>query len=97
MNVIDYFQAPINYFWQWEEGGEVIVVTGGSTIGYRGHIANLLNSIAPLGLPSFGSFLLVMVATNDTLDDSLQYIKDILKNHFVESNISFIENSSGVI
>lgn len=91
MNLGDYFQSHINYFWQWEENADVVVIKDGSTIGYRAHIALLINSIAPLGLPPFGSFLLVLAAINSTIDDSLKSIENILSMHLEKGNFGYLE------
>lgn len=91
MNLGDYFQAYTNYFWQWEENANVVVIKDGSTIGYRAHIALLINSIAPQGLPPFGSFLLVLAATNSTLDDSLKSIENNLSMHLEKGNFGYLQ------
>jgi hypothetical protein len=64
--VIDYFQAPENYFWQWTENGEVIEWVGGKTICYREELIPLLKSLLPLGIPPLSSVLLVLSACQDT-------------------------------
>ncbi|GAB2813582.1 ribosomal protein L7/L12 [Ferruginibacter profundus] len=75
MNFSDYYQCYNDYFWTWEEDAEVLSIPGGSTIAYREHVATILTDIAEQGLPPFGSFLLAMIATNKTVDDSLQLVR----------------------
>ncbi|MGC4104122.1 hypothetical protein [Ferruginibacter sp.] len=71
-----YYQSSKDYFWAWEDAGDVIAVTGGSTIAYTKYAAELLETLAENGLPSFGAFLLTMIATNNTIDDSLHQVKE---------------------
>lgn len=78
MNPVTYYQTYSNYFWQWEEEGDVLAVTGGSTIGYREQVAEILIGLAENGLPPFGSILLVIIASNVTLDDSVTKAENIL-------------------
>jgi ribosomal protein L7/L12 len=82
MNVVDYFQGHQDYFWQWEEDAEVVALQGGSTIAYRAQIVLLLNTLAPQGLPPFGSFLLALVAINRSADSELSFIKNNLINYW---------------
>jgi ribosomal protein L7/L12 len=109
MNVVDYFQSYKNYFWLWEDDAEVATISGGSTIGYKQQIAEYLVTLAHKGLPPFGSFLLVMIATNKTMDNSLDFIKSSLiknfglfdENYFQESEefigaFTFLKNVSRV-
>ena len=81
MNFSDYYQSYNNYFWLWEEDAEVLAIAGGSTIAFREQAAELLTGLAEEGLPPFGSFLLAMIATNKTIDDSLGFIQDKLAGY----------------
>lgn len=78
MNAIDYFQAYDNYFWTWEDDFEVISMVQGSTITYRLQIINLLNQMALNGLPPFGSVLLALIATNETMEDNIAHVRSHL-------------------
>ncbi|KIC92612.1 hypothetical protein [Flavihumibacter solisilvae] len=75
----EYFQPCTNYFWQLEDDGEVIAVPGGRTIGYSRHLIETLEPLSAQGLPPFGAFLLVMVATNEDSANKLGRIKTILQ------------------
>jgi len=60
---MDYFQDYTKYFWRWEDDGEVIVIDR-MTVIYQKQLQELLISISEIGLPKFGSLLLVIAATN---------------------------------
>lgn len=64
MDTLHYFRSHKDYFWQWEEGGEVIAIPGGSTICYREQLVSILSNLTHFGLPSLGSVLLVLAALN---------------------------------
>lgn len=64
MEMQDYFRPHKGYFWQWEDRGEVLSITGGNTIAYRQYVLDLLEHLSHNGLPPFGSVLLVLLATN---------------------------------
>jgi MoxR-vWA-beta-propeller ternary system domain bpX0 len=72
VNSAAYYQSYNNYFWQWEEDGDVLAITGGSTIAYKQQVAEILLGLAENGLPPFGSVLLVMIGSNVTMDDSVK-------------------------
>lgn len=91
----DYFRYTQDYFWKWEDDGEVIGINGGSTIVYTEELIQILDAVSIHGLPSFGSILLAIIATNSTLDNSMNYIqvlfKKISENH-IKNNI-WIQNT----
>ena len=65
-NAEQYFQAYHSYFWQWEDGSEVIAIPNGSTIAYRALVLDTIQLLSGQGLPPFGSLLLAIMATNPT-------------------------------
>ena len=79
MNLFDYYQSYRQYFWVWEEDAQVLAVTGGSTIGFREQIEEILTGMAEQGLPPFGSFLLAMIATNRTMDNPVENVASIIR------------------
>ncbi|MGG9962277.1 ribosomal protein L7/L12 [Ferruginibacter sp. SUN106] len=90
MNFSDYYQSYKDYFWAWEEDAEVLVIPGGSTIAYREQAATMLTDLAEQGLPTFGAFLLAMIATNKTIDDSLALIRSKVNDIFnKEADVSY--------
>ena len=64
-NNYTYFQATNNAFWRWEDGGDVIALTNGCTIAYKGLIVQVIQSMASQGIPAFGELLLAIIATNE--------------------------------
>ncbi|MFT3680428.1 MAG: ribosomal protein L7/L12 [Ferruginibacter sp.] len=78
MNLQDYYRCYNDYFWTWEEEGGVLAIPGGSTIGFSKQVAEILGAMAEQGLPPFGSFLLAMIATNKTMDDSVGRAESII-------------------
>lgn len=76
MELNAYFQSYEDYFWQWESDEEVpdargntdnnlLSVPGYGAIAYRVLVEEILKMLQPNGLPPFGSFLLLLVATQD--------------------------------
>lgn len=82
MNPNDYFRYTEDYFWTWEDEGDVIAITEGSTIIYTEELIQILDAVTIYGLPSFGSLLLTIIATNSTIDNSVNYISELLKKIF---------------
>ncbi|MBP6386801.1 MAG: hypothetical protein KA313_02535 [Pseudarcicella sp.] len=80
MNGKDYFQNYQDYFWEWEENAEVISIPNGSTVAYTDALIEPLKTISAFGLPPFGSFLLTIIATNITADDSLLSVYKIIND-----------------
>lgn len=64
MAKLNYFQSFENYFWQWEEMGEVVCIPGGSTIAYKAFLKDVIPLVSVQGLPPFGALLLAIIATN---------------------------------
>ena len=59
---IDYLRAPANGLWHWAENGAVLVWHDGSTIAFREEIAQIIEWLAPNGLPSFGTVVFLLAA-----------------------------------
>jgi hypothetical protein len=66
-----YFSGFRDYFWQWEDAGEVIAIPHGPTIIYREHLLTIMESLNPEGTPVFGALLLAIVATNPESESAL--------------------------
>jgi len=76
--VVKYLQSYDDHFWHYENAGKVIAIPDGKTIGYSEFImSEIIDQLAPQGLPRFGSLLLAMVATNP---QGLKTIENILTN-----------------
>ncbi|NJO02198.1 MAG: hypothetical protein HC880_11365 [Bacteroidia bacterium] len=97
MDLYRYFQSYHDYFWQWDDGAEVIVVPGGSTIAYRAFVVEILKKLSGQGIPPLGSLLLTLIATNADADENLNalFVK-LITNHrdpdeVVSRAISFLK------
>ena len=74
-----YFQAYNNYFWQWEEEGNVIAVPNGNTIAYWPRVKAILDKIHLQGLPRFGPFLLALAATSNNGAETIKGAVDTIR------------------
>ncbi len=59
---LDYLRASVNSPWRWDEDGNVVVWSDGTTLAFREEIAQILQWLAPNGLPSFGAIVLMLAA-----------------------------------
>lgn len=75
-----YFQSFNNYFWQWEEDFEITAIPKENTIAYKDFLKDILQFLTPQGIPSFGSLLLVTIATNPKGEKSLDIVYSIINN-----------------
>ena len=82
----DYFQSHTDYFWQWEEEGEVIAIPAGGTIAYREFVVALLKQLSDQGIPAFGALLLTIIATNPNAEHSLDTVYALLNKRLGTSN-----------
>ncbi|MEM1008285.1 MAG: hypothetical protein AAGJ35_04715, partial [Myxococcota bacterium] len=80
-----YFQSYRNYFWQWEEHATVLTIPNGSTIAYREQIGTIVAALCPDGLPPFGALLLALIATNNTVEDTLERVSAIIETFFSDA------------
>lgn len=61
--ITTYFTSNRNYFWSWEDNGEVVTFPSHhTTIGYREDIVMVLKDLSKSISPNFGSVLLVLYA-----------------------------------
>lgn len=59
---INYLRAPPNGPWRWAEEGSVVVWSDGTTVAFREEVAQILQWLAPNGLPPFGAIVLMLAA-----------------------------------
>src|SRR6266536_5695904 len=59
---IEYLRAPAGGLWRWADNGAVLVWHDGSTIAFREEIRQILEWLAPNGLPSFGAIVFLLAA-----------------------------------
>src|SRR6266853_10877 len=57
---ISYLQAPANGLWRWAEDGDVLVWSDGATVSFRAEIIQILQWLAPNGVPPFGAIALML-------------------------------------
>lgn len=88
MNFYRYFQAHLDYFWQWEEDTQIIAIPNGNTIVYRQLALEILEHLSPQGLPSFGCILLAIIATNSDAETNLNTIGGIARKLFLRKGSS---------
>ena len=55
-------RAPAKGLWQWAENGAVLVWHDGTTIAFRQEISQILEWLAPNGLPSFDAIVFLLAA-----------------------------------
>ena len=73
----NYFNTYKGYFWHWDcdeehvndETHYLATITDGQSIAYYPKIKDLLEDLKHQGLPPFGSILLVLIATNENIDE----------------------------
>ncbi len=99
MELNDYFQSYEPYFWQWESDKDVpdargntdnnlLSVPGAGAIAYRVLVEEILNLLRPNGLPPFGSFLLLLAATQKRYEHNTYF--DIIRQ-LPQSKLPYIE------
>ncbi|MGC3961066.1 MAG: hypothetical protein QM813_24990 [Verrucomicrobiota bacterium] len=59
---IQYLRAPAHGLWRWAEDGKVLTWNDGSTIAFREEIVQILEWLAPHGLPPFGAVAFLLAA-----------------------------------
>ena len=61
-HAIQYLRAPGNGLWHWAENGAVLVWHDGTTIAFREEVVQIIECLAPNGLPSFGAIVFLLAA-----------------------------------
>src|SRR5262245_39736163 len=64
---VEYLRAPANGLWRWAESGSVLVWRDGSTVAFREEVIQILEWLAPNGLPSFGAIVFLLAACRGKL------------------------------
>jgi hypothetical protein len=57
-----YLRAPAGAMWRWAENGTVLVWQDGSTITFREEVMQIIEWLAPNGLPPFGAVVFLLAA-----------------------------------
>lgn len=87
MDTFDYFKQYANYFWQWEEQFSVVAIPEGNTIAYWEQIDSLLRQFSNATIPTFGSFLLTIIATSPNAESSLNVVERKIAAHAVDETL----------
>lgn len=86
MEQLEYYKGYDQYFWRWEEQGEVLAIPDAETIAYKAYVGDLLIKLAPQGLPPFGSLLLAILATNPNGEGSVNNVFALMNERLADSN-----------
>lgn len=78
LKVNNYLSLYKDYFWQWEDGAQVIAIPDGHTIVYRQLVAEIIEELAPDGLPPFGSIILALAALHPQGQQNIDQIFEII-------------------
>src|SRR3954462_4527095 len=73
---ITYLRAPANGPWRWVEDGTVLIWSDGSTLAFREEITQILQWLAPNGLPPFGAIALMLAACRGKLPPVAAFLDD---------------------
>lgn len=76
MNIYKYLQSYENYFWHWTDEGEIVEICDGSTLAYQKTIADVISHFENQALPSFGSLLLAIIATNPSHEIHINTVRE---------------------
>jgi len=71
--IIRYFQAQRDYFWKWEENGNVIEFANGRTVCYREDLIFILSNLALTYAPPLGTLLLLQCACKDNYESLFEF------------------------
>ncbi len=77
----NYLKPHKDYFWHWEDDGNVIAIPNGSTIAYTSLIEEYLTSLLPQRLPPFGALLLVLIALKPNGKKDFEVILKLIENN----------------
>jgi hypothetical protein len=73
---ISYLRAPANGPWRWAEDGNVVTWSDGSTVAFREEITQILQWLAPNGLPPFGAIVLMLAACRGKVPPVAAFLDD---------------------
>lgn len=70
-DVCDYFAAPADSFWLWQDEGNVIAWADGDTIAFRYELRTILERLRTQSLPPIGALALLLAACRDNWKEPL--------------------------
>src|SRR5436190_4709459 len=66
----EYFASHPRSYWHWLEEGKVAVWSDGYTIAFHAELLEVIERVAPQGLPPLGSILLLLAACRDNWNEA---------------------------
>jgi hypothetical protein len=60
-----YLSPTLDSWWRWSDDGQVLTLSDGSTIAFLPEVEEVLNRLAPQGLPPFGGLALLLAACRE--------------------------------
>ncbi|MGB4770176.1 MAG: hypothetical protein WBP58_01875 [Chitinophagaceae bacterium] len=92
---IEFFAEQPNYFWHWDDEGEVIAIPKGGTIAYREHLRDIMSGLVAQGLPPFGALLLAIAATNNEGQKNIETIYALIMQQIGqdEANANIVQDA----
>jgi MoxR-vWA-beta-propeller ternary system domain bpX0/MoxR-vWA-beta-propeller ternary system domain bpX1 len=86
-----YITPPSDACWRWDETGESVVWSDGTTIAFWSEIVGILRSLSEQGWPSFNAVVLVLAACRSTwstvADVNLAHAKELVQEAAVREQI----------
>ncbi len=70
-----YLLPPTRAFWKWSEDGEVICWRDDRTILFKAELIQILEQLAPMGLPSLSSLVVTLAAMREGWDSSVAEVR----------------------
>ncbi|GEM_PF-5872627 len=71
-----YFAAPGTHWWRWSKDGSFVELASGKSVSPQQQIFQLLQSLAPQGLPPLDLVILFLVALRQEVDELLAELSD---------------------
>ncbi len=65
IRTLNYAKPPAGHYWRWSEGGDALEWDDGETLALWQEALTVLNSLEPIGIPPFGSVLILIAACRD--------------------------------
>jgi hypothetical protein len=78
-DIREYLLPAPDSFWEWRESAEVVTWKNGRTIAFREELRSVLSWLAPNGLPSLDSVILLLAATHDAWDANSEEARALTK------------------
>ena len=90
---MSYLNSYTDYFWTWEDQGQIISLREGHTVAYTSFVAEVFQLLKPNGLPRF-SVLIAALAVTDAYNGYANYKS--IHNNFVSSEIDPFEQHNKI-